>query len=227
MVMRWQPIPGFEPFEASELGGIRNSITLRAPSSRIHRGYVYVKVKGQSRQAHRLVLLAFRGLPPANAPETRHLNGNRQDNRIENLAWGNRQENMDDMAVHGTRAHGERGPGSKLTEQQAIEIIKSTATKHSLADIYGVTVAQIHLICVGRSWPHLKNIPRGKKPFEPRDVLRGENNCAAKLTWKAVEEIRASTKTTAELARRFGVTWRAVALVRAGESWTSKQGVLQ
>lgn len=62
---------------------------------------------------HRLVLTAFEGAPLAGT-EGCHRNGSPQDNRIENLYWGTRSENMLDAVAHGThrwarRTHCERG----------------------------------------------------------------------------------------------------------------------
>lgn len=50
---------------------------------------------------HQLVLLAFIGPPPI-GQEVRHLNGVASDNRLENLAYGTKKENVDDSRRHGT-----------------------------------------------------------------------------------------------------------------------------
>lgn len=50
---------------------------------------------------HRLVLEAFVGPCPPGM-ETRHLNGNPKDNRLENLAWGSATENAQDTKDHGS-----------------------------------------------------------------------------------------------------------------------------
>lgn len=51
---------------------------------------------------HRLVCEAFHGLPTPEAPDVRHLNGIKTDNRAENLCWGTKSENMLDKQRHGT-----------------------------------------------------------------------------------------------------------------------------
>lgn len=53
-------------------------------------------------RVHHLVMDAFGEPKPSDAHEIRHLNGNRRDNRIENLAWGTRRENWQDSVRHGT-----------------------------------------------------------------------------------------------------------------------------
>lgn len=53
-----------------------------------------------TRKVHRLVLEAFVG-PCPEGMETRHLNGDRQENRLANLAWGTALENAADLKRHG------------------------------------------------------------------------------------------------------------------------------
>lgn len=51
-------------------------------------------------------------------------------------------------------------------------------------------------------------------------VTRGEDHAMAKLTSEAVGEIRASKQTSAELARRYGVSHKTIRLVRGGVTWS-------
>lgn len=51
------------------------------------------------RYVHHLVLETFVG-PRPDGMETRHLNGNHSDNRVENLAWGTKSENGADKVAH-------------------------------------------------------------------------------------------------------------------------------
>lgn len=53
-------------------------------------------------------------------------------------------------------------------------------------------------------------------------ALSGEHNPLAKLTREAVSEIRTSTETISALARRFGVSRRAVRFAKTGETWNSR-----
>lgn len=54
---------------------------------------------------HEIVAEAFLPeRPPGH--EVRHLNGDRTDNRVDNLAWGTRQDNADDREAHGRTARG-------------------------------------------------------------------------------------------------------------------------
>jgi hypothetical protein len=53
-----------------------------------------------SREVHRLVAETFLG-PLPDGMHTRHLNGNRYDNRVSNLAYGTPRDNADDKARYG------------------------------------------------------------------------------------------------------------------------------
>ncbi len=53
------------------------------------------------RYVHQLVLEAFVGPCPSGL-ECRHLDGNPDNNQLENLRWGTRLENMADKKLHGT-----------------------------------------------------------------------------------------------------------------------------
>lgn len=50
-------------------------------------------------------------------------------------------------------------------------------------------------------------------------ALRGEQQPSSKLTWEAVAKIRTSSETISELARRFGVSRRAIRFVKDGKTW--------
>lgn len=111
---RWLPIEGFEGrYEVSDLGRVRSLLTYRGhPGPRImvarpkRNGYLAIQLRradGVERGlfVHRLVMNAFVG-PRPEGQETRHLNGDRTDARLSNLAYGTHVENMQDKKRHGT-----------------------------------------------------------------------------------------------------------------------------
>lgn len=63
--------------------------------------------KRQRRLVHALVAETFLPPRPSPAHQIRHLNGNKGDNRVENLAWGTAAENAADRDTHGTTARGD------------------------------------------------------------------------------------------------------------------------
>jgi hypothetical protein len=112
---RWLPIPGYEGFyEASDLGHIRS--VPRPTGGHGHPGRVlkpWTKPTGhltvalcvnrarKSFDVHRLVAITFLGAPP-DGHEVCHNDGDPANNRIANLRWGTRSDNIRDSVRHGT-----------------------------------------------------------------------------------------------------------------------------
>lgn len=107
----WRPVPGYEgSYEVSNLGrvysvrrgprtgrllsldpcgGAYRRVLLRSPGT-----------PGRNWRVHTLVALAFYGPRPAGL-EVRHLDGDKMNNRLSNLRYGTRRENMLDRTRHG------------------------------------------------------------------------------------------------------------------------------
>jgi hypothetical protein len=106
MMETWKPIPSYEgQYDVSDKGNVRSYRRSGVPKilkpGRMTAGYLSVALgRGNSRCVHELVLIAFVGEKP-HKYECRHLNGNPADNRLENLAWGTRSENIKDKTAHG------------------------------------------------------------------------------------------------------------------------------
>ena len=108
----------------------------------------------RNRYVHRLVLEAVAG-PCPEGMEARHLNGDRYDNRAENLAWGTRQENAADQARHGTTLRGTRNPMAKLTEAQVAHIrslVRDGAVQRRVARQFNVSPMTVSRIVRGETW---------------------------------------------------------------------------
>ncbi len=105
MTTRWKPVHGYEDlYQVSDVGGVRSQRCVLKPR-RNRRGYLYVNLYrgGQARtfQVHRVVLDAFVG-PRQIGQECRHLDGDRLNNRLDNLTWGTPSENRLDQVKHRT-----------------------------------------------------------------------------------------------------------------------------
>lgn len=74
--------------------------------------------KKVTKYVHRLVCMAFHGLPERESMQVRHLDGNPANNRPENLAWGSQQENWQDRKAHGNGLDSEKHHAAKLTDAE-------------------------------------------------------------------------------------------------------------
>ena len=102
---------------------------------------------------HRLVLRTFVG-EPIPGDVARHIDGNPENNRLENLAWGTPAENNRDMVRHGRSGRGERSASAKLTEQDVrlIRSLRGWVSAARLGRVFGVTPTTISQVWNGRSW---------------------------------------------------------------------------
>lgn len=121
-VERWREVEGTLGFyQVSDRGNVRRTVGLPPalkPRVRVLKpmvmkiGYtrVTLSVLGGRRDEyiHDLVTRAFFGPRPADKPHVRHLNGDRTDNRLENLQYGSVAENMRDRVRHGNDANGRK-----------------------------------------------------------------------------------------------------------------------
>lgn len=97
---QWKEIPGFPGYFASDLGRLASTHRgkMRVLSSSLTRcGYrqkiLYKDGKHFSKLVHHLILEAFVG-PRIRGYWCDHINGNRVDNRLENLRWVTPKENI-------------------------------------------------------------------------------------------------------------------------------------
>ena len=162
---------GFEGlYSVSDLGLVRSEARggreARLLKPWLNRGYWQVglcRPDGQRRKSvHTLVLEAFVG-PRPDTMEARHLNGDKRDNRLVNLAWGTHTENIHDRFDHGTASLGEMHGAAKLTEAQAREILalRGRVPQRQIAARFGVSPATVAHIHTGRKWAHLTEVHRG------------------------------------------------------------------
>jgi hypothetical protein len=123
-----------------------------------NQGYLHFKPGGRWYKVHRFVLECFVGPCPAGMM-CRHIDGDRTNNRLSNLAWGTAAENKADAIAHGTSVNGERTGTAKLTESQVLAIRQDGRPHHALAAEYGVGKSTIGRIKIRESWAYLADPP--------------------------------------------------------------------
>ena len=99
----WRTIPGWENYQVSNAGRVKSIHGNIIKQREDRTGYLRVNLRrGRKKQktirTHRLVALAWLGEPPTPEHQVDHKNGDRQDNRVENLEYVTRRENYMRMA---------------------------------------------------------------------------------------------------------------------------------
>jgi hypothetical protein len=121
-------------------------------------GYARVQSGRLRAGVHSLLAKVFLPAPRPEQNEVRHLDGNPSNNSLDNLAWGTRGENAQDMARHGT-LKGEKNPKAKLTEVQVRTILEMKEDGYSRAEIMAkveVSNSSYKAIVGGQNWSHVK-----------------------------------------------------------------------
>lgn len=97
----WKTLFFDNGYEVSNLGRLRNKRTKVIAKGTIKKnGYVDVSVNNQNYRLHRLVLQTWCPNEDYEELTVDHINGNRSDNRLENLRWATREENTAYMMMH-------------------------------------------------------------------------------------------------------------------------------
>lgn len=165
----WKPIPGWEGiYSVSSLGLVKRDypykiggVSILKPNCKGWGGYQTVKLCNKRHQkrmlVHHIVLLAFHGKRPG-GQEARHLNGNRQDNRACNLAYGSHSENCADTVRHGRIRRGEDSPTAKLSASDVREIrgLALIMTHRDIARRYLICKSEVSYIVNRKSWAHIE-----------------------------------------------------------------------
>lgn len=136
----WKPIPGYEGrYEVSDHGRVW-SCKARAvlkPNRMIH-GYLCVHLYSGGKRSrtvktlHQLVAQGFIANPD-NRREVNHKNFNREDNRVENLEWVSRKENVAHALAAGRRVHPEkRVRGINLRSKEIVTFESQIAAEKAL-----------------------------------------------------------------------------------------------
>lgn len=127
-----------------------------------HDGYqcVYLSNSGKSynRRVHRLILESFVGPRPKDH-ECRHLNSVKIDNRLENLAWGTKAENVQDRKSNGLPWNPRR-----LNEDLVKSIWRLKSERKNSPEIavtLGLSRSNVWTVLSGRGW---KWVEKPEKP---------------------------------------------------------------
>lgn len=117
------------------------------------------KLDGKKRtfRVHRLVMMAFNPVENMDELEVNHLDGNKKNNKLENLEWCTASENQKHAFKTGLQKarKGESSNFARLTEEdvkQVFELRRQGLLQREIAEIVGCTPSNISAILRGKSW---------------------------------------------------------------------------
>lgn len=129
-------------------------------------GYLYVDLKSKGHRErkyiHTLVLEVFVGPRPEKADGCHDPDPTPTNNRLNNLKWGTRLENVRDAIRHGRWMRGSMTPLAKISERQ-VPIIRELCNRYPgksgiqsfLARWFGVNTGAISEIHTRKTWRHV------------------------------------------------------------------------
>lgn len=162
----WRSVIGWEGFyEVSSLGAVRSldrivkmanrwgTVTARRSQGRTLAkaedtfGYPQVVLSGEGRReyhrVHVLVCTAFNG-PAPEGFEVAHADGDGTNNRVSNLRWASRRDNLEDRRRHGTLPLGDGHQSTKVSDATVAAIrAERGLTQSVMAKKYGISQTQV------------------------------------------------------------------------------------
>lgn len=156
------PVLGFPKYEVDDAGQVHGPRKSPLRQNPVGSGYLSVGLYAdgrpeKTRLVHHLVLEAFVG-PRPDGHEASHVNGDVLDNRLENLVWETKQENMDRKVAHGRIPRGEGHFNASLTEDLVRELRLLREAGASYAELgrrFGVSRYSVRQACVRKTWNHV------------------------------------------------------------------------
>lgn len=163
----WKVVECSPEYEVSDLGRVRRVSAaagtyagriLAQPRSK--NGYPQVNIRRDGRirstKVHILVATAFHGPKPSPVHQVAHRDGDRTNNRVDNLRWALPAENAHDNILNGVQPQGEAHPRAKMSEDGIRDIrLRHAALIKELASEYGLGLSQVRTIIKGERWTNV------------------------------------------------------------------------
>ena len=173
--------------------------------------------RGISQGVHRLMLLAFDGIPENKDMVPNHIDGIKNHNVLSNLEWATPAENAQHALKTGLHdTYDENSPNNKLTENQVRQICKliESGKYHDteIAKMFNVSYTNISDIHNGVIWGWLSkdydmSIKTPAKKFLEKDI---RNIC---------EDIASGKLYIYEIAKKYNTSEAEIIAIKAGKIW--------
>jgi len=152
----------------SNMGRVINTVTgVQEKIYQRNNGYWYVSIGAfnppsfrKKYNIHRLVLITFNYIPGCENLQVNHNDGNKFNNKLDNLEWVTPRENIRHAVNNKLVLLGENKPSAKLTNQDVHEICKLIESKVSDASIardYFPQISEANVNAIHRryTWKHI------------------------------------------------------------------------
>jgi hypothetical protein len=159
---RWKEITEAPGYFISDQGRVKNSKGKVLNPRPNKNGYLRILpsvngIQKKSMFVHQLVLSTFGPQQPADTTPD-HINRIRTDNRIENLRWATKKDQIKNSVMNPPK--GIEHPNSKLKEEDIIEIrrlLKTNMLQTKIAKLFNVAEGHITRIKQNKQWAHLQD----------------------------------------------------------------------
>lgn len=199
----WAVIPGWDAYEVSSMGRVRNIRTGHILSQNKDKdGYLRLNLSMSGRRrnwrVHMLVMLAFVGPPPEDRPQVAHWDGDESNNKLGNLRYATVVDNCLDKHRHGRMPVGMKSPLAKISDETAIQIFvdryQGGFSIRELAEKYGASHATVQCVIYKERRFSRLTFPEIENPI---------------VRWSRKREARTFRKPRARGATRVGGRWQA------------------
>lgn len=170
--VEWRPViinNKITIYEVSNIGQVRNKKRGRLLKPWVSRdGYLQVRICLTNKinipkLLHRIVAFTF--IPnddPEHKTQVNHIDGNKRNNRVENLEWCTPSENVQHAFDTGLKsvAHGSDCSYSKYNDDQinlVCQLLERYVPMQLIAELTKVNYDQVKLIKNGRNWKHISS----------------------------------------------------------------------
>lgn len=160
----WKNIKGFEKYQISNYGNVKSFCHNREKILK-HKigkfGYHRVTLYGNKKMHYKLVsrLVGFAFIENNNNyPDINHIDGNKSNNRIDNLEWCTKQYNSLHYAKYFRKKRiGQDHNRAKLNNEKVLEIrsLKNILSGREISKKFGVTPSTISIIINNKNWTHV------------------------------------------------------------------------
>ena len=205
-------------YDVSNLGNVFNRKTKRSLKPFLNDRYLVVDLFDDTvRQriaVHRMVAIAFIE-NPENKEFVNHIDGNKINNRVDNLEWVTASENSIHAVATGLSPIGEAKTLAKLTEKDVLAIqaaFEAGEKDFVLARRYGVTSGVISSIRLGKTWKHVSGKVFATSGPNPVKKL-------SSVDIPVIRQMFLDGFNDADIGRKFNVARGTVNQIRQGKTW--------